>query len=114
MVANWDGNEAMQTSLSVHSPSPEICLRSCYFRASIRAPAIGKKSQMKEHHDDSHSLATFIGVGVALGAGIGAAFGVAFGNIALGTGLGPAFGIAIAVAIWSVRQTPMDRSDPKD
>ncbi len=63
---------------------------------------------MTERHDDSHNLAMFIGIGVALGAGVGAAFGVAMDNIALGVGMGPAFGVAIAVAIWSLRQTPID------
>ena len=66
------------------------------------------------HHDDSHSLATFIGVGVALGAGVGAAFGTAMDNIAVGVGIGPAIGIAVAVAIWSARQTPTDREDPRE
>jgi hypothetical protein len=73
-----------------------------------------KEATVKEHHDDAHSLTTFIGVGVAIGAGVGAALGVALGNIALGTGLGPAVGVAIAVAVWSFRQTPMDRDDPND
>ena len=69
---------------------------------------------MKEHHDDSHSLTTFIGVGVALGAGVGAAVGTAMDNIALGVGVGPAIGLALAIGIWSARQTPMDRDESSD
>ncbi len=86
----------------------------CYFRESLANRSNRKGAAMAEHHDDSHSLATFIGAGVALGAGVGAALGAAFGNVAIGTGLGPAIGIAIAVAVWSARQTPMDRNDPRD
>ena len=69
---------------------------------------------MTEHHDDAHNLSTFIGVGVALGAGIGAALGVAMDNIALGVGIGPAVGIALAVGIWCLRQTPIERDDAGD
>jgi hypothetical protein len=69
---------------------------------------------MKEHHDDSHSLTTFIGVGVALGAGVGAAVGTALDKIALGIGIGPAIGVALAIGIWCARQTPMDRDQPRD
>ena len=69
---------------------------------------------MTEHHDDAHNLSTFIGVGVALGAGIGAALGVAMDNIPLGLGVGAAIGIALAVGIWCMRQTPMDRDDASD
>ena len=65
----------------------------------------GKEAQMTEHHDNSHNLAMFIGVGVALGAGIGAAFGTAMGNIPIGVGIGPAVGVAVAVAVWSARQS---------
>jgi hypothetical protein len=82
--------------------------------SSIQLPGNGKGSQVAEHHDDSHNLATFIGVGVALGAGVGAALGTALGNIAMGVGIGPAFGIAISVAVWCARQTPTDRGDREE
>lgn len=69
---------------------------------------------MKEHHDDSHNLTTFIGIGVALGAGVGAAIGTAMDNIALGVGIGPAIGVALAVLVWCARQAPFDRDDTTD
>jgi len=64
-----------------------------------------RETQMTEHHDSSHNLLFFIGVGIALGAGVGAAFGTALGNVPVGVALGPALGIVVAIAIWGARQS---------